>query len=171
MSFRLHIPGRDNEDATGVANPANSLTSDAPVSGSAELATQSITAPPEQMAVVSEIAGLADIDGTGNTASADPEYLPPSLRRYTQTTIMLPPDAAAAVESRRSTKRRARIIWLGYGAVADELTKIMAARDRRLDDRRLCVECAHAGPGWRCNKKHAFLTDVLQRCKYFGDAC
>jgi hypothetical protein len=122
------------------------------------------------MVAISRLAGLADIDGSVTTAGADPVYLPPSLRRYTQTTITLPPDVAAAVECHRSTKRRARIVWPGYGAVADELTEIMAARDRRLDDRRLCVECAHAGPGWRCNKKQAFLTDVLQRCRYFDEA-
>jgi hypothetical protein len=122
------------------------------------------------MVAISGIAGLADFDGAVTTASADPVHLPPSLRRYTQTTITLPPDVAAAVESHRSTKRRARIAWLGYGAVADELTEMMAARDRRLDDRRLCVECAHAGPGWRCHKKQAFLTDVLQRCRYFDEA-
>lgn len=170
MTFRLHIPGRDDAGPTGVANPANPLIGDAPVSRSAGSATQAITTPPNQLGLISEIAALADIDGRVITASADPVYLPPSLRRYTQTTITLLPDVAAAVESRRFDKRRARVAWLGYGAVADELAEIMAARDRRLDDRRLCVECAHAGPGWRCNKKQAFLTDVLQRCRYFDEA-
>jgi hypothetical protein len=45
----------------------------------------------------------------------------------------------------------------------------MAARDRRLDDRRLCVECANAGPRSHCRKKQGFLTDVLQRCKHFEE--
>jgi hypothetical protein len=92
-----------------------------------------------------------------------------SLSKYTQSTIMLPPEVAAAVEAERLTRRRARIVWLGYVAVADQLATTLKARDQRLDDRRLCVECAHAGPRWHCRKKQGFLTDVLQRCKYFEE--
>ena len=95
--------------------------------------------------------------------------LPPSLSKYTQTIITLPPDVAAIVENERLVRRRSRIIWLGYVDVADQLTEILASRDRRLDDRRLCVECAHAGPRWHCRKKQGFLTDVLQRCKHFEE--
>jgi hypothetical protein len=58
---------------------------------------------------------------------------------------------------------------MGYVEVADQLAEILAARDRRLDDRRLCVECAYAGPRWHCRKKQGFLIDVLQRCKYFDE--
>ncbi|MGZ5233234.1 MAG: hypothetical protein ACXWC3_24715 [Burkholderiales bacterium] len=95
--------------------------------------------------------------------------LPPSLGKYTQTIITLPPDVAAAVENERYTRRHARIVWMGYVEFADQLTEILAARDRRLDDRCLCVECAHAEPRQHCRKKQGFLTDVLQRCKHFEE--
>jgi hypothetical protein len=47
--------------------------------------------------------------------------LPPSLSKYTQTTITLPSDVAVAVEAERFTRRRARIVWLGYVQVAVQL--------------------------------------------------
>jgi hypothetical protein len=49
---------------------------------------------------------------------------------------------------------------MGYVGAADQLTEILAARDRRLNDRRLCVECAHACPDWHCRKKQGFLPEV-----------
>jgi hypothetical protein len=148
VTFRLRIPGRDDAQATQGANVANPLIDSASVSGLAE---------------------LADGERTGTKTPEDIASLPPSLSKYTQTTIMLPFDVVVRVEKERFARRRARIVWMGYVEVADQLTEILAARDRRLDDRRLCVECAHAGPRWNCRKKQGFLTDVLQRCEYFEE--
>ena len=62
--------------------------------------------------------------------------------------------------------RVARITWLGYPDAKGRAERLLH-RDRDADDRRLCVECAHAGPGWRCAKREAFLLDQLQRCPMF----
>ena len=69
----------------------------------------------------------------------------------------------------RFEKRQARISWLGYGDDAEHLAEMLLHRDRDLDDRRLCVECSHAGPGWRCAKRDAFLVRQLQRCNNFQE--
>lgn len=67
----------------------------------------------------------------------------------------------------RFDKRVSRISLLGYGDDADLLSVMLLHRDRDMDDRRLCVECIHAGPGWRCGKRDAFLVRQLQRCDNF----
>jgi len=64
--------------------------------------------------------------------------------------------------------RVARSIWLGYGN-AKCRAEMLLHRDRDTDDRRLCVECQHAGPAWRCAKREAFLLDQLQRCPMFKE--
>ena len=69
----------------------------------------------------------------------------------------------------RFEKREARISWLGYGDDAEHLAEMLLHRDRDMDDRRLCVECSHAGPGWRCAKRDAFLVRQLQRCDNFKE--
>jgi hypothetical protein len=118
---------------------------------------------------ISGLAELADRERADKMSRPDVAPLSPHLSKYSQTIITLPPDIAAVVENERLVRRRARIIWLGYVEVADHLGETLKARDRRLDDRRLCVECANAGPRWHCRKKQGFLTDVLQRCKYFEE--
>ena len=69
----------------------------------------------------------------------------------------------------RFEKRQARISSLGYGDDAEHLAEMLLHRDRDLDDRRLCVECSHAGVGWRCAKRDAFLVRQLQRCNHFKE--
>lgn len=172
MTFRLRIPGRDDAQASSAANAANAanpLIDSGPVSGLAGLAAPEICVAARPPTKIGGLAELADRERAGTTPRDGVTSLPPSLSKYTQTTITLPPDVAAAVEEERLTRRRARIVWLGYVEAADELAEILKARDRRLDDRRLCVECAHAGPRWHCRKKQGFLTDVLQRCQYFEE--
>lgn len=169
MTFRLRIPGRDDAQATKGANTANPLIDSASVSGLAELAALAVCDAVTPPMKISGLAELADCEGAGATPSEHVASLPPSLSKYTQTIITLPPDVAAVVEEERRVRRHARIVWMGYVEVADQLTKILASRDRRLDDRRLCVECAHAGPRWHCRKKQGFLIDVLQRCQYFEE--
>ena len=70
----------------------------------------------------------------------------------------------------RFEKRQASISWLGYGEESEHLAGMLLHRDRDMDDRRLCVECSHAGPGWRCAKRDAFLLGQLQRCDNFLEA-
>ena len=65
-------------------------------------------------------------------------------------------------------KRKARSTWLGYSDAKGRAERLLH-RDRDTDDRRLCVECAHAGTGWRCAKREAFLLDQLQRCPMFKE--
>ena len=65
-------------------------------------------------------------------------------------------------------QRVARSTWLGYPDAKGRAER-MLRRDREGDDRRLCVECAHAGPAWRCAKREAFLLDQLQRCPMFKE--
>ena len=76
---------------------------------------------------------------------------------------------ASNAEIVRFEKRQARISWLGYGDDAEHLAEMLLHRDRDLDDRRLCVECSHAGVGWRCAKRDAFLVRQLQRCNNFQE--
>ena len=65
-------------------------------------------------------------------------------------------------------KRVARSVWLGYQDAKGRAEKLLH-RDRNDDDRRLCIECSHAGPGYRCAKREAFLADQLQRCPKFKE--
>ena len=67
----------------------------------------------------------------------------------------------------RFDKRVSRISLLGYGDEADHLGVMLLRRDRDMDERKLCIECSHAGPGWRCAKRDAFLVRQLQRCDNF----
>ena len=67
----------------------------------------------------------------------------------------------------RFDKRVSRISLLGYGDEADHLGVMLLRRDRNMDERKLCIECSHAGPGWRCAKRDAFLVRQLQRCDNF----
>jgi len=65
-------------------------------------------------------------------------------------------------------KRVARSTWLGYPDAKGRAERLLH-RDRDADTRRLCIECSHAGPGWRCAKREAFLLDQLQRCPLFKE--
>jgi len=65
-------------------------------------------------------------------------------------------------------KRVARSIWLGYPDAKGRAEKLLH-RDRDADTRRLCIECLHVGPGWRCAEREAFLLDQLQRCPLFKE--
>jgi hypothetical protein len=65
-------------------------------------------------------------------------------------------------------KRVARSTWLGYPD-AKGRAEMLLHRDRDGDDRRLCVECLHAGSGWRCARRGGFLLDQLQRCPMFKE--
>jgi len=65
-------------------------------------------------------------------------------------------------------KRVARSTWLGYPDANGRAEKLLH-RERDADTRRLCIECLHVGPGWRCAEREAFLLDQLQRCPLFKE--
>ena len=65
-------------------------------------------------------------------------------------------------------KRQARIVMLGYVGPSEYLAEMLVHRDRDGDERKLCIECAHAGPGRRCAKNAGFLLEQLQRCDQFA---
>ena len=76
--------------------------------------------------------------------------------------------------------RRDRLHRRGYSAGdADDLAERLHLRDRRGDDRRMCVECSHLGDGGRClaaamgrlpgtSRRHEPVPTLLQRCEAFG---
>lgn len=76
--------------------------------------------------------------------------------------------ARTDAEMFRFEKRAARSTWLGYPD-ADGRAERLLHRDREADQRRLCIECAHAGLAWRCAMGEAFLLDQLQRCPTFKE--
>lgn len=161
MTFKLHIPGRLISEAPAVANPANPLIGCLPdaVNDAAPAST------------ISGIAGLA----AGDDREADHEA-------KVERSAIISADGVPHWDADRLAglpawtdgeivnfeKRLARITWLGYPGAAGLAEKLLH-RDRDGDDRRLCVECAHAGAGWRCARREAFLLDQLQRCPMFKE--
>ena len=160
MTFRLNIPGRLEVEAPSVANPANQLieskrgavtaNDEAPagdrISGLARLATAADHEGKfERSAIISA-------DGVPHWEADDLAGLP----KWTEVEILI------------FDKRVARSTWLGYPNAKGRAERLLH-RDREDDDRRLCVECFHSGPGWRCAKREAFLLDQLQRCPMFKE--
>lgn len=163
MKFRLHIPGRPEIEAAPPANPANPLieseqaanlpvaaNDEAPaddrISGLAELAT------PDDHDAMNERSAIVSAEGVPYWEADDLAGLP----TWTDAEIDM------------FDKRVARSTWLGYPDAKGRAERLLH-RDREGDDRRLCVECLHAGPGYRCAKREAFLMDQLQRCPLFKE--
>ena len=127
------------------------------------------------------IPGRDEIQAVPVANPANPLIQIETISRLAETAANDAPDPAPALmpisrlagheisnaETVRLEKRQTRISWLGYGDHAEHLAKMLLHRDRDMDDRRLCVECSHAGPGWRCAKRDAFLLHQLQRCDNF----
>jgi hypothetical protein len=165
MTFRLHIPGRLETDPPPVANPANPLIEGQPVAANDAAAADRI----------SGIAGLAG--GETREADHDDDHEAKAERSAVISADGVPyweADDLAGLpawtddEIASFEKRVARITWLGYGN-AKGRAEMLLHRDRGADDRRLCVECQHAGPGWRCARREAFMLDQLQRCPMFKE--
>jgi hypothetical protein len=51
---------------------------------------------------------------------------------------------------------------------AEALADRLADRDYDGDDRRMCVECAHVRPQYRCEAGGAAIRGLLQRCPLFA---
>ena len=170
MKFTLRIPGRDEIELAPPANSANPLIL-AGVQGEAGAAANDDTPAAAEQAPISRLAGLA----TPATCEADHEsqversaVISADGVPFWESDYLagLPTWTDAEIVS--FNKRVARSTWLGYPD-ADGRAEKLLQRDREADDRRLCIECSHAGPGWRCAKREAFFLDQLQRCPLFKE--
>jgi hypothetical protein len=165
MTFKLHIPGRLDVEPPPVANPANPLIEGLPVAAN-------------DAAAADRISGIAGLAG-GETREAGQGYDHEAMVErsaiisadgvpYWEADDLAGLPAWTDAEIVAFEKRVARIAWLGYGDAKGRAEGLLR-RDREGDDRRLCVECQHAGPGYRCAKRDAFLLDQLQRCLNFKE--
>ena len=162
MTFKLRIPGRDYIAAAPAANFANQLIR-------IEAANE-VLRPEAAFLPISGLAGLAPCEvctdehvaHVGRSAIICTDFVP-----YWQADEMEGLPARTDAEIATFEKRQAHACWLGLGDRANRVADILLHRDRDLDDRRLCIECAHVGPGWRCVKREALMVDQLQRCPAF----
>ena len=165
MTFKLHIPGRLEVEPPPVANPANPLIEGQPVAANDAAAADRI----------SGIAGLAG--GEIREADHDDDHEAKIERStiisadgvpYWEADDLAGLPAWTDAEIVTFEKRVARSTWLGYPDAKGRAERLLH-RDRDTDDRRLCIECQHAGPGWRCARREAFMLDQLQRCPMFKE--
>ena len=158
MRFKLHIPGRLEVEAPPVANPANPL-----IGSKADTATDTTPAPD----TISGLAGLAAGDDheakIERSAVISADGMP-----YWEADDLAGLPAWTDAEIVSFEQRVARSTWLGYPDAKGRAERLLH-RDRDGDHRTLCVECLHAGPGYRCAKREAFLADQLQRCPKFQE--
>lgn len=164
MKFRLHIPGRDYIETAPAANSANPLIQ-------IEAANEALPVEVEFLPI-SGLAGLAASEVCTDEHHAQVERsatISADGVPYWQADEMAGLPAWTDAEIAAFEKRHARTCWLGYGDRADRVAVMMLHRDRDMDERRLCIECAHSGPGWRCAKREAFMVDQLQRCPAFKE--
>ncbi len=165
MTFKLRIPGRLEAEAPPVANPANPLIGHSPVAANDGAAAGR----------VSGLAGLAsnkprctDRNNDHETEFERSVFLSAAGAPYCEADGLAALSARINAEIVAFDKRVARSIWLGY-ADAQGRAELLLRRDRSGDHRRLCPECTHARPGWRCAKGEAFLADQLQACPLFKE--
>jgi len=168
VKFTLRIPGRDEIEPAPAAIPAIPLFLGG-VQGKAGAAANDNTPVAAGQAPNSGIAGIA----TPATCEANHEakversaIISANGVPYWHADDMAGLPAWTEAEIVSFEKRVARSVWLGYQDAKGRAEKLLH-RDRNDDDRRLCIECSHAGPGWRCAKREAFLLDQLQRCPMF----
>ena len=162
MTFKLRIPGRDYIEAAPAANSANPLIR---IEAANEVLSVPVTFSP-----ISGLAGLAGSEVCNDEQDAKVErsaIISADGVPYWEADETAGLPAWTDAEIATFETRQARTRWLGYGDSADRVAELLPHRDREGDDRRLCIESAHAGPGWRCAKREAFMVDQLQRCPAF----
>lgn len=168
MSFKLRIPGRDGiQDATA-ANSANPLIE---ALGAANLQRPANDAQAPTVESISRLARLAapevcEIDDEAMRERS--AIISANGTPYWQADKLAGLQPWTDEEIGAFQRRQARIVWLGYSIPSEYLAEMLVHRDRDGDERRLCIECAHAGPGWRCAKNAGFLLEQLQRCDQFA---
>ena len=164
MTFKLRIPGRDYIEAAPAANSANPLIR---IEAANEVLPVVVAFPP-----ISGLAGLAGFEVCSeehNTQVERSAIISADGVPYWRADEMAGLPAWTDAEIATFEKRQARTRWLEYGNRADRVADMLLHRDRDTDDRRLCIECVHAGPGWRCAKREAFMVDQLQRYPTFKE--
>ena len=164
MTFKLRIPGRDYIEAAPAANSANPLIR---IEAANEVLPVAVAFPP-----ISGLAGLAGSEVCND--EHDAQYERSAIISADGVPVWQADEIAGLpawtdAEIATFEKRQARTRWLGYGDRADRVADMLLHRDRDTDDRRLCIECAHGGPGWCCAKREAFMVDQLQRCPAFKE--
>lgn len=169
MSFKLRIPGRDEIQAAPAANSANPL-----IGEKVQICMVSANdAPAPTVEPISRLAGLAapEVCEIDNEAMRERSaIISANGAPYWQADKLAGLQAWTDEEIGVFQRRQARIVWLGYTVPSEYLAEMLVHRDRDGDERRLCIECAHAGPGWRCAKNAGFLLEQLQRCDQFKSA-
>jgi len=162
MTFKLRIPGRDCIEAAPAASSANPLIR---IEAANDVLHPEAAFPP-----IGGLAGLAASEVDEHDAQVERNAIISAEGvRYWEADEMAGLPAWTNAEIATFEKRQARACWLGYGARADRVADMLLHRDRGMDDRSLCIECAHAGPGWRCAKREAFIVHLLQRCPAFKE--
>lgn len=164
MTFKFRLPGRVEVEAPPPANPANPLIERRPEAGAANDGGANLPT----AGWISRLAGLAVHDDqeakVERSAVISADGVP-----YWDADALAGLPAWTDAEIVTFEKRVARSTWLGYPD-AKGRAETLLHRDRDADDRRLCVECSHAGPGWRCAKREGgFMLDQLQRCPLFKE--
>lgn len=165
MSFKLRIPGRDEIQTAPAANSANPLIEEMQI-----CRPSANDAPAQTVEPISRLAGLAapEVCEIDNEAMRERSaIISANGAPYWQADKLAGLQPWSDEEITLFLKRQARIVMLGYVGPSEYLAEKLLHRDRDLDERRLCVECVHAGPGWRCAKNAGFLLEQLQRCDQF----
>ena len=169
MSFKLRIPGRDEIQAATAANSANPLIEEASTCKYASWSANDAPAPTVEP--ISRLAGLAapEVCEIDNEAMRERStIISANGAPYWQADKLAGLQSWTDEEIGAFQRRQARIVWLGYTVPSEYLAEMLVHRDRDGDERRLCIECSHAGPRWRCAKNAGFLLEQLQRCKQFS---
>ncbi len=161
MTFKLHIPGRLEVETPAAANPAN------PLIGHLSVATNDAAAS-DTISGIAELAGDEARDADHDAEVERSAIISADGVPYCEADDLAGLPAWTAAEIAAFEMRVARSTWLGYSDAKGRAERLLR-RDREGDPRRLCVECAHAGPAWRCAKREAFLLDQLQRCLMFKE--
>lgn len=162
MKFKLHIQGRIEIEAPRPANPTNPLIDRESERGA--VAANDEAPASDRVSGLAGLATPADLEAKiERSAVISAEGVP-----YWEADALAGLRAWTDVEIATFEMRVARSTWLGYPDAKGRAERLLH-RDRDVDDRRLCVECQHAGPGWRCAKREAFMLDQLQRCPLFKE--
>jgi hypothetical protein len=163
MTFKFRMPGRVEVQAPTPANPANPLIERGLETGAAnDDGLGAATA-----GRISRLAGLASSDDPEAKAERSAVISADGVP-YWEADDLAGLPAWTDAEIVTFEKRVARSTWLGYPDAKGRAERLLH-RDRDIDDRRLCIECQHASPGWRCAKREAFMLDQLQRCPMFKE--
>ena len=156
----------DRPDCQGSVKVSSMVSTETEVSGAVSARQPDREAWPERAAIAEFDGGLSRQDAE---ALADASCWPHST-------------AMNGAEIDTFTARLARFTDRGLSLIdAERLADRLVQRDRDLDDRRLCLECAHLRHGGRCgnwqhagvairardNQLHGDFTAMLQRCDGF----